>query len=74
MFAEATVAEVGSVKVEQITGTIVGTFSPSADIPMRDPATGELTGESITQGSLYNILYSLYMQKALERDAQGAAA
>lgn len=69
MFAEATVAEIGAVKVEQITGNIIGTFAPTADIPLRDPETGDLTGSTVTQAYLYQILYSLYMQKALERDA-----
>ena len=44
-------------------------FDPAAAIPMRDPETGDLTGTSVTQGELYVILYSLYMQTALERDA-----
>lgn len=67
LFAEATVAEVGAVKVEQMVGTIQGTFNPSSAVPLRDPETGELTGAEVTQAYLYQVLYSLYMQKALER-------
>lgn len=67
MFVEATVAEVGSLKLEQLSGSFSAEFSPSSAIPMRDPETGELTGESVTQAHLYDVLYSLYMQKALER-------
>lgn len=67
LFAEATVAEVGGVKIEQISGSFAAEFSPAANIPLRDPETGELTGEGVTQAHLYDVLYSLYMQKALER-------
>jgi len=39
-------------------------------IPLINPASGELTGSSISHIELYTILYSLYIQKALLRDAQ----
>lgn len=67
LFCEATVAEVGALKVEQISGTLQGAFNPADTIPLRDPETGDLTGDTVTQGYLYQVLYSLYMQKALER-------
>lgn len=35
---------------------------------MLNPETGEPTGATVTHGELYAILYSLYMQTALERD------
>ena len=44
-------------------------FSAQAQIALRDPATGELTGETYSHAALYAVLYSLYMQTALERDA-----
>ena len=69
LFTEAKVAEVGAIKIEQVTGSIAATFSPSSAIPLRSPSTGELTGESVTQDHLYQILYSLYVQKGLERNA-----
>ena len=69
LFAEATVAEVGLVKVEQLSGSISSTFDPTSEIPLRDPETGELTGDVVSQAHLYQVLYSLYMQKAIERDA-----
>lgn len=49
-------------------GSLVSLFDPSRTIPMRNPETGELTGEEVSEGSLYQLLYSLYMREALERD------
>lgn len=46
------------------------TFDSSSTIQLRDPQTGQLTGETITHQELYNILYSLYIQSAMERDSQ----
>lgn len=43
-------------------------FSYNTSINLRDPNTGELTGATSTQGELYVLLYSLYIQTALERD------
>lgn len=38
------------------------------DIPLRNPATGDLTGASITRQNLYTALYSLYRMAAAARD------
>lgn len=46
------------------------TFDPSASIQMLDPATNQPTGETVTHQELYNILYSLYIASAVERDQQ----
>lgn len=37
-------------------------------IPILDPSTGLPTGATVSHVELYTILYSLYMQKAVERD------
>lgn len=37
-------------------------------ISVRNPETGELTGDTITYGEVYAILYSAYMQLAIIRD------
>ena len=43
-------------------------FSPTDTITLLDPATGEATGATVTHAALYGILFSLYMQTAVERD------
>jgi hypothetical protein len=35
---------------------------------MLNPETGEATGATVTHAELYAILFSLYMQTAVERD------
>lgn len=45
-------------------------FDPIAGtIPLLDPITGISLGTSVTHAELYTILFSLYLQTALERDA-----
>lgn len=51
-------------------GSCSKAFDPAAAFPILDPSTGLPTGQTFTQGVLYVILYSLYMQTAIERDAQ----
>lgn len=68
-FIEARCASVGGMSSEQFSDTLHKSFDPVAEIPMRNPETGELTGSVVTQDHLYQILYSLYMQAALDRDA-----
>ncbi len=55
-------------------GTLALTFDPAKTIPLRDPATGELTGESATYGAAYVLLYSAYLAAATERDSAAAPA
>ena len=43
-------------------------FDPAATIPLLNPETGEPTGATVTHAELYAILFSLYMQTAVERD------
>ena len=45
-------------------------YNATADILMLDPATGNPTGQTVTQQELYNILYSLYVATAAQRDLQ----
>lgn len=45
-------------------------FQASANIQILDPATGDPTGQTVTQQELYNILYSLYIATAKARDNQ----
>jgi hypothetical protein len=69
-FTESRVSEVGAAAVEQYSANLTAAFDPASLIPLRDPETGNLTGDTVAQGTLYQILYSLYMQTALARDAQ----
>lgn len=46
-------------------------YDPAAVIVLRDPATGDATGESITGADLYQMVYSAYLHAALARDAAG---
>jgi len=47
---------------------------PAAVLALRDPQTGALTGQTITHGELYAILWSLAMESAALQDAAAAAA
>lgn len=67
-FFEENVVTIDSTIMQSNRGFIDKTFDPAALIELRDPSTGDKTGQTITQGELYNILYSLYMNTAIERD------
>ena len=49
-------------------------FDPAMAIVMRDPATGEPTGQTVTYADAYALLYSAYLSAATERDAAPAPA
>ena len=68
-FQEEKVVSVGGVNLKVDVGSCAKAFDPAATIALLDPATGEPTGETATHAELYSILFSLYMQTALERDA-----
>ncbi len=46
---------------------------PGATLALRNPETGALTGQTITHGELYAILWSLAMESAALQDASEAA-
>lgn len=46
------------------------TFDPNKTFPLLNPSTGEPTGSTYTHKQLYEILYSLYIYSAKERDAE----
>ena len=45
-------------------------FEPAATFPLINPLTGDLLGETATHLDLQILLYSLYMDAALKRDAR----
>jgi hypothetical protein len=65
---EKVVALAGGEESRKPMGSLVMPYDPQSAIEMRDPTTGELTGETVTQGAVYEIMYSAYMQAALARD------
>jgi hypothetical protein len=44
-------------------------FNPTEDINIIDPTTNIETGHIVTMGEIYAMIYSVYWQKASERDA-----
>lgn len=69
---ETVVALEGSAEVRTPAGALTVDFDPARTIPLRDPQTGELTGETTTYGAAYALLYSAYLDAALERDVVAA--
>ncbi len=67
---EEDVISIGDSTIKTSVGTISKVFSPLEEITILNPTTGDPTGTTTTHEELYTILYSLYMQTALERDAQ----
>lgn len=69
LFNEETVTQLSNNSIsKQDLGYCSTEFNPTSTIPLIDLDTGLPTGEIITHAKLYTILYSLYMQAALDRD------
>lgn len=66
---EEVITQVNDAVFHQRTGNVQVPFDPSAEIALLDPATGAPLGVTMTQGQIHVALWSLYMTKALERDA-----
>ena len=56
-------------EIKRPLGAIAIPFNPAQQIPLRDPATGALTGAATTYNDAYALLYSAYMAAAEARDA-----
>lgn len=69
-FREEVVFNIGDTTSSINDGFIGTRFFPSDIVNIRDPSTGLLTGGMTTHQEIYTMLYSLYMQTALERDNQ----
>jgi len=69
-FFEENVVTINNKIIVKESSTVKNSFNPNSTINILDPETGQSTGETITHQELYNILYSLYIQSALERDTQ----
>ena len=53
-------------------GALTVEFDPAREIALRDPQTGKPTGAVMTYAEVYAVLYSAYLDAALERDVQRA--
>jgi hypothetical protein len=68
--SEEVIANVGEREFAESLPGIQFEFDPSIVIHLRNPQTGELIeGATMTGTQVYIALYSLYIQKAQERDA-----
>lgn len=54
--------------VQQPVGSLSYTIDPMGEIELRDPATLELTGESIPVALIHQALFSDYINRAMARD------
>jgi hypothetical protein len=68
-FDEQAVISSNSGNVVTGAGSIDLVFDPAKTIALLNPATNQPTGTSMTYAAVYAILYSAYIQAALERDA-----
>lgn len=68
-FQEERVVEIDGGNTTMDASSCSKPFDPASVITMLNPITGLPTGTTTTHGELYAILYSLYMQTAIERDA-----
>jgi hypothetical protein len=70
LIREEEILNLGDRQISQPAGEINLTITDMTElVPLRNPETGELTGDSIAVGTVYQALYSFYWAKALERDA-----
>ena len=68
-FHEQEVLSIGGREIQSMTGSVSLAFDPARPIALRDPATGELTGEMSSYGAAYVLIYSAYIDAAEARDA-----
>lgn len=67
-FAEEKVMVIDGNTVKIPVGSCHKSFQADSTIPLLDPTTGASLGASVTHAELYTILFSLYIQTAVERD------
>lgn len=71
-FDEEAVIALSGQEVRTPSGQIALSFDPAREIALRNPETGEPTGDVTTYAAVYVLLYSAYLGAALERDAANA--
>jgi hypothetical protein len=70
MFMEEDIVVLDGRIIKNQSGTVFADYIPDYLINLRDPATGEKTGNTIPESLVYQALYSLYLDMAENRDAQ----
>lgn len=68
-FDEEEILALADREIKRPMGSLSLPFDPDRSIPLRDPETGDLTGETSTYGAAYVLLYSAYLAAAEARDA-----
>lgn len=68
LFFEEDVATIGDKQIKADSRLIQTVFDPEASISLRDPTTGEYTGNTVSQYLVYQALYSLYLNLAEAQD------
>lgn len=68
LFFEEDIAILDEKVFKSESGMLKATYDPTKLIGLRNPDTGELTGSTISQGLVYQALYSLYISLAEARD------
>ena len=70
-YAQETIVGTGTGQVLHIPmQPVAQAFDPAALIAVLDPGTGEPTGETITQGRIYALIYSAYLAAVTAAEAQ----
>lgn len=67
-FDEEQVIALDGGHIQRDAGTVCAEYDPARVIPLLSPADGLPTGASITQGEVYAIIYSAYLDAATARD------
>jgi hypothetical protein len=70
LFFEEKVVQVDSNTFKSDSGYVTTNFLSDQVIELRNPQTGEKTGETIAQSKVYQAIYSLYLDTAENRDIQ----
>ena len=68
LFFEEDIAILDEKVFKSESGMLRANYDPTKLIGLRNPDTGELTGNTISQGLVYQALYSLYISLAEARD------
>lgn len=68
LFFEEDVIQLADKIVQADAGFLSSTYDSAAIINLRDPNTGERTGNTVPQALVYQALYSLYIDLAELRD------
>lgn len=68
MFVEEQAINIGDSIITKPVANLSCNFDPSATFLAIDPTTNTPTGQEISHGEVYGILYSLYMDLAAKRD------